>query len=208
MAGISRVKLGTVVCAMLMAGCSHSSSTGNATSTGGEKTALAVTQSNPIARVTSEWLDAVLKGDTQRASARLTPQAMQRIIDSGKQFSPPGVDVEGFQIGDVQTPTPDQAVVPCVLNYTTDGKHHSEELCCLLRRVDNDWRVSGIAYGTTPDKPWVWTNFETGKDTAVSRQDMGDSGPAAAVPNDGASRPSPPHTAQETPTASPPAERR
>ena len=45
-------------------------------------------------------------------------------------------------------------------------------MCCLLRRVDNDWRVSGIAYGTAPDQPWTLTDFETGQNTPIPRQTM------------------------------------
>src|SRR5262249_52630566 len=145
MSGITRVNFAVVLGVAMIVGCSKStSSDGTSSANNGTSAAQTDTNTNPIAHAASEWLDAVLKGDTQRASARLTPQAMQRIIDSGKQFSPPGVETEGFQVSEVRTPSPDQAVVQCVLNYTAEGKHHSEEMCCIMRRVDNDWRVSGI----------------------------------------------------------------
>jgi hypothetical protein len=209
---ITRHGFVTVLSVALFAGCSGGTSS-NAPATASAKSSQAAVQqadtsSNPIARAASEWLDAVLKGDTQRASARLTPQAMQRIIESGKQFSPPGVDTEGFRIGEVRTPSQDQAIVQCVLNYNAGGAHHSEEMCCLLRRVDNDWRVSGIAYGTAPDKPWTLTDFETGQDVPIPRQDMSDAGTAAVDATGEANRPSPPRTAQEAPAISPTAERR
>jgi hypothetical protein len=203
---ITRVGFLTVLSVALFAGCSggaSSSGTGTASADSSQPVAQTDTSSNPVARAASEWLDAVLKGDTQRASARLTPQAMQRIIESGKQFSPPGVDTEGFRIGEVRTPSQDQAIVQCVLNYNAGGAHHSEELCCLLRRVDNDWRVSGIAYGTAPDKPWTLTDFETGQDVPIPRQDMSDAGTAAVDATSAANRPSPPRTAQEAPAISP-----
>ena len=57
---------------------------------GSQPAAQTDTASNPIAQAASEWLDAVLKGDTQRASARLTPQAMQQIIESGNGILPAG----------------------------------------------------------------------------------------------------------------------
>lgn len=209
---INRVGLVTVLSVALFAGCSGGSSS-NATATAaadGSQPAAHQTDisSNPVARAASEWLDAVLKGDTQRASARLTPQAMQRIIESGKQFSPPGVDTEGFRVGEVRMPSQEQAIVQCVLNYNAGGAHHSEEMCCLMRRVDNDWRVSGIAYGTAPDKPWTLTDFETGQDVPIPRQDMPDAGTAAVDATGAANRPSPPRTAQEAPAISPTAERR
>ena len=55
--------------------------------------------SNPAARAAHDFLGAVLKGNTQAASALLTPAATQRIIASGKQFSPPGLETATFRIG-------------------------------------------------------------------------------------------------------------
>ena len=124
-----------------------------------------------IAKAAADFLDAVLKGDTQRASARLTPQAMQRIIASGKQFAPPGLETATFQIGRVRTPAHGQAIVQCVLTDAVAGDSpRSEEMCCLMRLVDSDWRVSGIAYGTGPNQPWMLSDFESGQTTAIPRQ--------------------------------------
>lgn len=197
MAGIHRVGLGAVLSMAFLAGCSGNSST-NATATASpEDSKQADVSANPIAKAASEWLDAILKGDKQRASARLTPQARQQIITNDMEFSPPGgVETTTFQITDVRTPSQDQAIAQCLLSFTAAGKQRSEELCCLLRFVDNDWRVAGIAYGTAPDKPWVLTNFETGQDVPVPRQAMSAPGQTAQDGNSGGDRPSP-RTAQE-----------
>jgi hypothetical protein len=212
MAGINRVGLLMVVSAALFAGCSGSSSQDAMATTsaeGGQQTTRANTSSNPIAQATSEWLDAVLKGDKQRATARLTPQARQQILKNDMEFSPPGgVQTVVFQVGEVRTPSQDQAIVQCVLNYSASGKQHSEELCCLMRFVDNEWRVAGIAYGTGLDKPWMLTNFETGQDVPIPRQAMSNGSDLSAQATGDASRPSPPRTAQEAPAISPTAQRR
>jgi hypothetical protein len=151
-------------------------------------------QPDQIVRAAADFLDAVLKGDTQRASARLTPQAIQRIIASGKQFAPPGLDTATFRIGRVRAPAKDQAIVQCVLTDSSSADSpRNEEMCCLMRFVENDWRVSGIAYGTAPDQPWTLSDFETGQNVAIPRQAM----QSAAAPANQASRPSPPRTAQE-----------
>jgi hypothetical protein len=207
MPGIMRIGLVVALGSALVAGCSKSESTTAAAPSTGSSAAQTDTSSNPAARAASQWLDAVLKGDTQRASARLTPQAVQRIFESGKQFSPPGVDNPTFQVGQVRTPSQDQAIVQCVLNYTAEGKQHSEEMCCLLKRVENDWRVSGIAYGTAPDKPWTLSDFETGQDVAIPRQTTPSAAANAADPAGTADRPSP-RTAQEAPAMDQPIERR
>jgi hypothetical protein len=98
---------------------------------------------------------------------------MQSIVASGKQFTPPGMETASFKIGEVRAPSADQAIVQCVITDTSEGTPQSEEMCCLLRKVDNDWRVSGIAYGTGPDKPWTLTDFESGQNMAIPRQTMG-----------------------------------
>jgi hypothetical protein len=166
----------------LLSGCGKGDSAGNTAASGGVP-AIKKTDpnSNPMARAAYDFLDAVLKGDTQRASAKLTPTAMQRIVASGKGFAPPGLDTATFNIGEVRVPADDQAIVQCVLTDTVDGKPHSEEMCCLLRKIDNDWRVSGIAYGTGPNMPWTLTDFESGNSMAIPRQTMG--GMANSQPN-------------------------
>jgi hypothetical protein len=201
MAGITRIGFVIILGFGLCAGCSKGTSSEAASATGNsQKGVQANAASNPVAQAASEWLDAVLKGDTQRASAWLTPQAVKQIV-SGKTFSPPGVDNPSYQIGEVRTPSQDQAIVQCVLNYTAEGKQQSEEMCCLLKRIESNWRVSGIAYGTAPDKPWTLSDFETGQDIPIPRQAMSNSSPGMA--NSNAGRPSPPRTAQEAPVASP-----
>ena len=204
---IKRVGFGMVLSFVLFAGCSGSASpdaAATASADGSQQGSQTDAGSNPVAQAASDWLDAVLKGDKQRASARLTPQARQQIIKNDMEFSPPGgIQTPHFQIGEVRTPSQDQAIVQCVLNYSANGGQHSEELCCLMRFVDNDWRVAGIAYGTALDKPWTLTNFETGQDVPIPRPDMSTAGATAADASGAANRPSPPNTAQETPTTSP-----
>lgn len=177
-------------------GCGQSSPTGTAAANSSAG-AAASPSTDAIARAASDFLDAVLKGDTQRASARLTPQAMQRIIASGKQFAPPGLETATFRIGEVRAPSQGQAVVQCVLTDTASGSDaRSEEMCCLMRYVENDWRVSGIAYGTGPNQPWTLSDFETGQNMALPRRPAVQNAAGAASPPS-AGRPSPPRTAQE-----------
>lgn len=202
MAGITRVGIVIVLGLALFAGCSKSAATSaEGSATAGAATAQTDSANNPMARATADWLTAVLKGDTQRASALLTPQAMKRIIDSGKQFAPPGLETATFRIGEVRSPSQDQAIVQCVLTDTSEGTPHSEEMCCLLRRVENDWRVSGIAYGTAPDQPWTLTDFETGQNASIPRQTTSEANVGAPQNNGADGRPSPPRTAQEAPAA-------
>jgi hypothetical protein len=187
MYSINRFAIVTLLGLGPFAGCGKGDSAGN-TAASGSFPAIKETDpnSNPMARAAYDFLDAVLKGDTQLASAKLTPQAMQRIIDSGKGFAPPGLETATFKIGEVRAPSEDQAIVQCVLTDTVEGQPQSEEMCCLLRKVENEWRVSGIAYGTGPNMPWTLTDFESGNSMAIPRQTMG--GMANHQPN-GAQQP-------------------
>jgi hypothetical protein len=201
----------TVLTIALSAGCSKSTpsnTSASAPAEGGAATAQADFSNNPIAQVASEFLDAVLKGDTQRGLTRLTPKAIEQIVADGKKFDPPGVDNPSFHVVGVASPTTDHSFVQCEFNYTSQGAAHNEDMCCELRLVNNEWRVSGIAYGTSPDKPWILTDFETGRDIPIVRQASTDATAGTAGPEGNATRPSPPRTAQETPATSPPAERR
>ncbi|HEX5471151.1 MAG TPA: hypothetical protein VFW73_04660 [Lacipirellulaceae bacterium] len=209
MIGAYRVSCVCALSLAIFAGCNRSGSSTAAVATNGGGAATPDFSHNPIAQVASDFLDAVLKGDTERGKALLTPKAMQQIIANDKKFDPPGVDNPTFRIVGVGTPSDDHAFVQCEFKYAANKGVHTEEMCCELRRVDNQWRVSGIAYGTTPDKPWILSNFETGQDTLIPRN-------ASQVPmstqpetNSATNRPSPPRTAQESSaTTTPGADRR
>lgn len=186
-----------LVSGCLLAGCGQTAPEPAATTAAADAQAPATTEA--VTKAATDFLDAVLQGDSQRASARLTPQAMQRIIASGKQFAPPGLDTASFRVGQVRTPAQGQALVQCVLTDSSGDSARHEEMCCLLRFVDNDWRVSGIAYGTSPDQPWTLSDFETGQNVSIPRQPsmMSPSTPTAGPVTTPDGRPSPPRTAQE-----------
>jgi hypothetical protein len=171
---IKRFGVVVVMGSSLLAGCSKSGSPdGTTTTVTGVEVKESDPNSSPMAKAAYEFLDAVLKGDTQRAGAKLTPAAMQRIVASGKQFAPPGLESASFKIGEVRQPAQDFAVVQCVLTDTSEGAPHNEEMCCLLKLAENEWRVSGIAYGTAPDKPWTLSDFETGQNRFIPWGGMG-----------------------------------
>jgi len=194
-----RMGVVTVLVLGLAAGCSK----GDNSKTGANQSAQDVIaniketdpNSNPAAKAAHSFLSAVLRGDTQQASSLITPTAMQRIVATGKQFSPPGIENATFKIGEVVAPSADQAIVQCVLTDASQGAPHSEEMCCLLRKVNEAWLVSGIAYGT-PDNRWILTDFETGQNTPIPQPGMSQ---MAGAPNGGQ------QPAGTTPVVTPPA---
>lgn len=200
-----RMSVVTVLGVGLLAGCSKGDSAKSADASGqNSQNYVPVVKetdpnSNPAAKAAHGFLSAVLKGDTQLASSLITPQAMQRIVASGKQFSPPGIENATFKIGEVVAPSVDQAIVQCVLTDASQGAQHSEEMCCLLRKVNETWLVSGIAYGT-PDNRWVLTDFETGQNTPIPKPGMSQ---MAGAPTGGGQGQQPP--ANSAPSVTPPA---
>jgi hypothetical protein len=152
---------------------------------------------NPVAKVAAEFLDAVLKGDTERTTAMLTPRAIEQIAASKTEFRPQGLDNATFKIGEVRTPTESQAIVQCVLTQSSaDGQSRTEEMCCLLRLVNNEWRVSGIAASNGQNRAPMILDFENTAPSPQSQQPMaGGQGQGPTPP--AAGRPSPPRTAQE-----------
>jgi hypothetical protein len=190
--------------ALVVAGCSRSDSSRSASTASGDTAAGLDFSHNPIAQAASGFLDAVLKGDTERGKALLTPKAVQQIVANDKKFDPPGVDNPSFRVVGIGKPAEDHAFVQCEFKYNVKGAIHAEEMCCELKLVNNEWRVSGIAYGTTPDKPWILSDFETGRDIPVPRNTSTESNSDQPGSNGNAGRPSPPRTAQEAPIATPP----
>ena len=177
-----------VLCACVLAGCSGGSATESAPQAAGP--------SDPAAQSAYQFFDAVLQGDTQRASSQLTPLAMERIIERGEQFSPPGDGNVSFRIGQVVRPNESEALVQCVLTELAPQpgqQPQNTEVFCLLRLVQGQWRVSGIAHTTGPQQTPMILDFETGKHVPVPG-----AAPSQSTPHM-ATRPAPDSGAQVPP---------
>jgi hypothetical protein len=144
-------------------------------------------QTEAVKQVAHEFLDAVLGGDTQRATAQLSPLAVQRIREGGKAFAPPGMESATFRIGEVRQANPTQALVQCVLSESGAGQpSHSEEMCCMMRLVDGSWRVSGIAYEVAAGQPPLILDFENPNFGQSGPQIEGSQAQSSGTPASGA----------------------
>jgi hypothetical protein len=200
MDGITRTGFATLLGIGLISGCGQDAADGPAPAAATVIGEIAnTTATGDIARAATDFMDAIIQGDSQRASGLLTPQAIERIIATKTQFNPSGLQSATFRIGEVRTPSPDQAIVQFLLtDKSVEGKAESEEGCCLMKRVENSWRVSGIAYGRGPTQPWLLSDFETGQTTSIVRQSrQGMAGQPSATTTVPSSRPSPPRTAAQ-----------
>jgi hypothetical protein len=147
-----------------LVGCSKSSPSAPAASTG---SAAAGAISDPAAQVANDYLDAVIKGDTDRAIGLYTPVAAERM----KQFPLPGIAGYSFHITKVAHPSDDRALVECRATSTSpSGETTDEDACLLLERVNDQWRVSGMAFSPEPNKPPMIFSFENPQRGAIPVQ--------------------------------------
>lgn len=177
--------------AAALSGCSGGSS---APSQAAAQQTDAAAAKNPIAKSAMAFLDAVIAGNTEAATNMLTPAAIKQFRDNGKQFAPPGLGTASFKLGEVRQSSPDQAAVQCLVADSQAGEANQEELCCLMRQVDGNWRVAGIAYMVSADQPPVILNFEQATPNRPAAQ------PASQYA-DGQPTKQAPRTAQESTSA-------
>ncbi|MEM8865045.1 MAG: hypothetical protein AAGF31_05810 [Planctomycetota bacterium] len=154
---------------MAVVGCSGGDPAANSAqataSTANEAGAAANSSQDPIAAAAEEFLAAVVQGDTPRATRMLTPDAIAQFAASQQGFASPEIGAPKFRVEQVRKVADDKAAVQCIL--TDDGG--DAEMCCLLRRVGSDWRVSGVAYEVSPGQPPIILNFENPEPSAPTR---------------------------------------
>jgi len=119
------------------------------------------TPSDPVARVVYDFLEAVRNGDTEQASAQLTPLALQRTREMDLNFSPPGSKTARFRVGAIEMIDTDKAVVESVwTDVDADGQPNDEKITWALKLSESRWRISGMAAELGPDQPPVVMDFE------------------------------------------------
>lgn len=143
----------------------------------------------PVARVVHEFLDAMRRGDGAAASKLLTPLALERARDRNESLAPPGSATARFKVGTAEIEQ-DEAVVKSVwTDVDVDGKPYDEEIICVLRLCDGQWRVYGMAQDLGPNRPPMVMDLER-PDTIVA-QPPAQSSPSASPPsNPSGSKPS------------------
>jgi hypothetical protein len=157
----------------LSAGCGSESASDPAT---------ASAPSDPVARVVYEFLEAVRIGDTETASARLTPLALQRTNELDLNISPPGSPTARFKVGTVEMVDAEKAVVECIwTDEDADGKSRDEMITWALKLNAGQWRISGMAADMGPDQPPVVMDFENPSQLA-SRYSGGPAPPKTETP--------------------------
>lgn len=118
-------------------------------------------QNDPAVLAAQGFLAALIKGDTQSATQHLTPQAIQQFEASEQRFVALGPDTMKFRMGEMRKVSDSQTLVQCMLaDITKDGVQQEQEMCCVMKLVDGQWRVSGIVVDAPNGAAPLVLNFE------------------------------------------------
>ncbi|MGL4514067.1 MAG: hypothetical protein ACRCT8_13330 [Lacipirellulaceae bacterium] len=159
MRSLSALVLATIAATLL--GCGGSPTTGApATAAAGqvapETDSTAAT--GEVAGVAERFLQAILRGDAASATRWLTRVAAERATANPAILSPLGMRFTELRVGEVRRLSDSEAIAQCLLQEAVDSP--SEEVCCLLRRDSDGWRVMGLACDAGPGAEPAMIDFE------------------------------------------------
>ena len=113
------------------------------------------------AAATYAFLDAARRGEDAKAKSMLTPVARKEITLLNLSVAPPSSDTAKFDVGEVKNVSEKIAhVASRWTDVNATGKAKSHEMTWILRRVDEGWRIGGMATIVFEDKPPLLLNFE------------------------------------------------
>lgn len=118
----------------------------------------APTDEQTIRSVAERFLSSVVGGDASEAMRWLTPLAAERAAADPAVMAPLGFAVSAMEVVDVRVLSDFEAAAQCWL--TEAGVDEPEEVCCLLKRGQQGWRVCGIACDAGPGRPPAVISFE------------------------------------------------
>lgn len=154
-----------LILAVAITGCSKpSNSTATATTSQEDGKATASTArpqgAGPDAAV-FDFLNAVRTGNDKQASQMLTPLARKKVAEQHLVVAPPGSDTAKFELSDVQKVGEDGARV--VIKWTDldeNNKPRTDQITWMVRKVDEGWRIAGVAAPVFDGEPPLLLNFE------------------------------------------------
>lgn len=108
-----------------------------------------------------DFMEAVRIGDDETAGKLLTPLARQKVAEHHMVVAPPGTDTARFQVGRIEPGEGGLAKV--AVNWTDlddSGKQRTDEIVWLAKKVDEGWRISGVAAPVFDNEAPILLNFE------------------------------------------------
>lgn len=154
--------------ALSMLGCgSESNQTAEATK---ENAAEAAPQSDPQS-VVNHFLEAVKSGDDETAENLLTPTARKRTEEADLYVAPPGTPTAQFTVGECEVTGNEAEVFSTWTDVDNAGQAQTDRIVWVLKKVEQGWRIYGMATTVFPGEPPLILNFEDPEDM-LRKQEM------------------------------------
>jgi hypothetical protein len=127
---------------------------------------IPLAQTNTPEKAVAVFLEAVRKGDDERAAGMFTPLAREKAAGMGIQVAPKGSDTASFQVGKVDYLAEDGARVQSKwTDMDKDNSPRTDEITWMVRKETEGWRVAGMATVVFEGKPPLLLDFENPKET-------------------------------------------
>jgi hypothetical protein len=127
---------------------------------------IPLAQTNTPEKAVAVFLEAVRKGDDERAAGMFTPLAREKAAGMGIQVAPKGSDTASFQVGKVDYLAEDGARVQSKwTDLDKDNKPRTDEITWMVRKEAEGWRVAGMATVVFDGKPPLLLDFENPQET-------------------------------------------
>jgi hypothetical protein len=170
-----------IVCMSAVVGCGGSPAPDNGVVSspaddGTSPTADTSAATGEVAGVAERFLQAILRGDGATATRWLTQTAAQRATVDPTVLATLGMRFTELRVEQVQRVTEDEAIAQCLLREAAGAT--PEEICCLLRRESQGWRVMGLACEGGPGREPAMIDFERPATPAGGGPAKGDSDPS------------------------------
>jgi hypothetical protein len=172
------IVLGLVVIAFAVSGCNSSNDTGKSAANGSAPAAATAAASPAAASlpaasaqdakiIVAGFLEAIRKGDDEKAKRFLTKIARQKADETGRCVTPPANDNAKIEVSDPTFPTPahDIVHVPTVwIDLDESGKPRPEKATWVCRLEPEGWRVAGFAAYVFDGEDPLLLSFEDPED--------------------------------------------
>jgi hypothetical protein len=127
---------------------------------------IPLAQTNTPEKAVAVFLEAVRKGDDERAAGMFTPLAREKAAGMGIQVAPKGSDTASFQVGKVDYLAEDGARVQSKwTDLDKDNNPRTDEITWMVRKEAEGWRVAGMATVVFEGKPPLLLDFENPQET-------------------------------------------
>ena len=154
-----------VIFGVALTGCGQSGNSAAPATTSQESSTATTSAGRPQGNgpdaAVFDFLDAVRAGSDEKASNMLTPLARKKVAEQHLVVAPPGSDTAKFELGSVQFLGDDGARV--VIKWTDvdeNNKPRTDQVTWMVRKVEEGWRIAGVAAPVFDGEPPVLLNFE------------------------------------------------